>query len=153
MLLSQESYLLRQTISSNGTSAQTHLAGSHLLIQQSISQASVAGTRSSTKTLLKEGFIQGPLKGGILLLEQALKITSYPNPTTDVIYINFSKENLSQANIIIRDITGKVVLKESEASLNSNPIYKIQTSFLSSGIYLLQVDSGGKVFTTQIAKS
>lgn len=63
-----------------------------------------------------------------------------PNPASNNIIIRLSNSNVSQVNLVIYDMNGRVVKKTDieEDQIEST----IDTSDLSSGIYLLKADSG-----------
>jgi len=70
-------------------------------------------------------------------------LSLYPNPTSDVLYIETSLETL---NSIIYDINGKVILESNQK--------EIDLSRVSVGIYFIkiQADSSGEVMTRKIIK-
>ena len=69
-----------------------------------------------------------------------LKISMYPNPSSD--FINISNDNLSIKNIKIFNVIGK---KIAEINVNDNKIINIDIQNLSKGIYLLSADNKATV--------
>ena len=64
-------------------------------------------------------------------------VSVYPNPTKDVINVDFSSVGTTvDSNIAIYDIQGKLV---KSVSKNSEAIQKINTTELSKGLYLLKI--------------
>lgn len=63
-----------------------------------------------------------------------LEMSIYPNPTIDIVNVNI--DDYQDAQIQISDLTGKIVL---EQKLNSS---SVDVSHLSTGMYLLKVQSG-----------
>ena len=62
----------------------------------------------------------------------ANEVSIYPNPTSDVLNITTSSNDLSE--LTVKDITGKIVLKQ-----NFNNKITINTENYSKGIYLIDV--------------
>lgn len=73
------------------------------------------------------------------------KITFYPNPTSNLLNVQFSNENPLD-KIIIKDITGKTILEESKNTTQVN------TESLTPGIYLIEVFSGENKYQTKFIK-
>jgi hypothetical protein len=60
------------------------------------------------------------------------EVSIYPNPTSDVLNISTNSNDLSE--LIIKDITGKIVLNK-----NFNNNIKVNTENYAKGIYLIAV--------------
>ncbi len=77
-----------------------------------------------------------------------IKLTAYPNPTTDQITVEYSLEKAaSQATLTIIDAKGKKVMEKTVATQNqgANKI-TVNTSGLASGNYFYQIaTNGGRV--------
>jgi hypothetical protein len=71
----------------------------------------------------------------------------YPNPTSGIFYITFSKV-LSQAPITITDINGKVV----QQIIGSGEKIKFDLSVFSSGTYFVRLLDNGKNIVKKIIK-
>jgi hypothetical protein len=72
-----------------------------------------------------------------------LDLSVYPNPVSN--YINFSTDNLSQKNILVYDITGKLVDKQN---FNSGKL-KLDVSSYNNGFYLYSIlNNNGEVLKT-----
>lgn len=71
------------------------------------------------------------------------KVYAYPNPSTDFISINGVEEN---SEVRILNLQGETVLL-------SNQSKNIPTTGLSAGIYLVQVNSKGKLYQEKIVKN
>jgi len=65
-----------------------------------------------------------------------LKISMYPNPSSD--FINISNDNLEIKNIQIFNLIGK---KITEIKAQNNRVINIDISNFSKGIYLISVDN------------
>ncbi len=71
----------------------------------------------------------------------------YPNPTSGIFYITFSK-SLSNTNITLVDMNGKAVqqYKASGIKLTCN------LSALAAGIYFVKIEENGKFITKKVIK-
>ncbi|HEY3249579.1 MAG TPA: T9SS type A sorting domain-containing protein [Ignavibacteria bacterium] len=69
---------------------------------------------------------------------------NYPNPFNPTTNIKFSIPNNSFVNLIVYDITGKVVTTLVSQQLNAgNYTYDFNASYLSSGVYLYKLQADG----------
>lgn len=75
-----------------------------------------------------------------------------PNPFTSNITITIQKQELKQATILITDILGEAVFNSQEKYLNHNLTETIDLSYLSSGIYLVEVNIDGERLVKKILK-
>ncbi len=73
----------------------------------------------------------------------ALKVSIYPNPTSDYLNINWSG-NQPQMNVEFYDITGKQVLNQL---VNNNSKLSIQG--FNKGLYLIKLSDNGKMIETR----
>lgn len=150
-LYGQQAFLVRQTLSSNGASVNLSGGSDQLVVQQSIGQSSIIGKNESTHTLLRQGFIQAPLGATLIVKLARLDISTYPNPFYDLITIDWSEEHLNEVTVILRESSGKTVLKVENSELYSANL-TLETNHLSAGSYILQVASENKVFTSKLIK-
>lgn len=74
-----------------------------------------------------------------------IPISIYPNPATDKLYFDFTKQNINKIQFF--DVTGKVVYTNKEVDQNES----IDLSGFVSGIYIVQVHTTRDVFTSKIA--
>lgn len=77
-----------------------------------------------------------------------LEMSFFPNPTKEILNINFGKLTNQKSTIKIIDVNGKLVY----SSIVENPsiIEKINVSKFSKGLYLVNVTSGNKEVTKKI---
>jgi hypothetical protein len=73
-----------------------------------------------------------------------------PNPANDVVTFNFNA-NATNAEIVLFDLSGKVVATKSVATGSVNAV-EISTSNLMAGSYLYQVKAAGNVVTGKLMK-
>jgi hypothetical protein len=76
----------------------------------------------------------------------------YPNPFASNISIKYEKENIKQASIAIKNILGQTVFKKQENNFSNSYTKTFDLSFLSKGIYLLDVTVDGERAVKKIVK-
>ena len=74
--------------------------------------------------------------------QNQLDISIYPNPTSDIVYI---EGNYTQLKVIIYNVLGKEILNKSITN-------SIDISHLDNGVYILQLSDGAKLTTQRIIK-
>ena len=75
--------------------------------------------------------------------QNQLDISIYPNPTSDIVFI---EGNYSQLKVVVYDILGKQVINKSITN-------SIDISQLEKGVYILQLSDGVKLTTQRIIKN
>jgi surface protein len=75
--------------------------------------------------------------------QNQLDISIYPNPTSDMVYID---GNYTQLKVVVYDILGKQVMNKSITN-------SIDISQLNKGVYILQLSDGAKLTTQRIIKN
>lgn len=75
--------------------------------------------------------------------------TLYPNPSSDVVYIDFDMVNKKSITIQLYDLTGKIVSEQVWQANAGNNQYKLPTELLAKGTYLLQLSDGEGVLKRQ----
>jgi len=77
-------------------------------------------------------------------------ITVFPNPANNVITIDIGKSDFENAEMIIKDITGKTVI--SKANINTNKIV-VNVSTLAKGVYFIHcIDNGVRISSKKFIK-
>lgn len=80
-----------------------------------------------------------------------INVNSYPNPSTDHLFINIPSEETGKSyNISISDELGKTVFNKDEVINNSNIM--LTTSDLKNGFYIVQIKTGEFVYRTKFIK-
>ena len=108
----------------------------------------VVETQTNSTTILTQGFHQGVLKVNTSVENIDIKTKVYPNPTTNFIIIELEKN--VNADILVYDINGKLVIKDK---LNDENQKQFDFSFLKQGNYLLHINIADKQSVYQINKS
>jgi hypothetical protein len=63
----------------------------------------------------------------------------FPNPTSGIVYISIPQETSGTAEILIKDLSGKIILRTESSSKS---MVKIDAADFSAGIYLVQLTDG-----------
>ena len=108
----------------------------------------VVETFSNSANILTQGFHQGDLMVTTAVVNLDIKTKIYPNPTTNFIIIEL--ENNVNAELLVYDINGKIVIKDK---LNEEQKKQLDFSFLNQGNYLLHINIADKQSVYQINKS
>lgn len=74
-------------------------------------------------------------------------VSVYPNPVSDMANFAVTLNKASDVQVIVTDITGRVVMNELRNNLQGKQVIKINTSSLSEGTYLYKVNTGSEVKT------
>ncbi len=80
--------------------------------------------------------------------ENDIALTVYPNPATDIIYVNAVNVDLKNATVAVLDITGKVLFTETMAA----ELTEVNVSNLASGIYFVKAQSEQNYKTVKVVK-
>ena len=75
--------------------------------------------------------------------QNQLDISIYPNHSSDIVYI---EGNYTQLKVVVYDILGKQLIKESITN-------SVDISQLEKGVYILQLSDGAKLTTQRIIKN
>jgi hypothetical protein len=98
----------------------------------------------STTAIVLSNASSGPL--GNDLGENIENLNIYPNPVSDVISIDINTQGVEPLEIMINDLSGKTMLIAKATSNGTSP-FSLDTSSLSSGVYLLTLKNSEKTVT------
>jgi hypothetical protein len=89
------------------------------------------------------------VRTGINQLKQGSQIAVFPNPTTGVVSIQFSKE---EKNMLIEvfDVAGKRVFQSTASSVSANEVKTLNLSDLANAVYELRIKTDENFSTTQL---
>ena len=81
------------------------------------------------------------------------QIQMYPNPAKDVLYIQVEQSTGGQVTVQINDLSGKEILSLQQQAQAGSSSIPVQLSGLSSGIYLVQVQTeSGMRYISKLTK-
>ena len=89
----------------------------------------------------------------VLLYEEEVDFSFYPNPTQDILHITYANTTHAEYRVVIRDVQGKVVADERLSPNEFEYTHQLDLRHLSQGIYMLEIRSAGKMqATTKVIK-
>jgi len=83
--------------------------------------------------------------------EQSIDFEIYPSPVQDYLIIDLAN-NVNSAQVHLIDISGKTIFESAISPENEGSTKLIDTSSLSSGIYILQVQAGLNTVVKKVVK-
>ncbi len=90
---------------------------------------------------------------GITEIDENVRFSLYPNPTSDKLYINFDLEKaIKSLTVTISDLSGRNVYFDKLAYVNATEQYEMQLSELSLGYYVIVLNIDGKSYAGKIIK-
>jgi len=67
----------------------------------------------------------------------------FPNPCKNIIQLKLNGANYPEAQILIRDINGQIIV--SETYLNFSELTSIDIAKIKTGLYFMQLTSNGEI--------
>lgn len=106
----------------------------------------VANTLTKGDKTITQGFQQGNLSVSTVsvLKDLDFSISVFPNPTSDVLTLKLTKEDLTGLQYLLFDISGRLL---SQKNLEMNET-TINVNQLNNGLYLIKVQDGMKELKT-----
>lgn len=80
------------------------------------------------------------------------EIAVSPNPTTGLINVVVTLEELAEVRFAVTDLRGRVIYRELQPAAGLQIQREVDLNALSAGVYLLQVESGGQRSFTRVVK-
>jgi hypothetical protein len=77
-------------------------------------------------------------------------ISIFPNPASNVLYVQIEKNSLDALNLMIADLLGKPVLEETFKYIGAGKTQVIDVSSLPKGIYMIKLNNGKDVMTRKL---
>ena len=74
-------------------------------------------------------------------------IAIYPNPAHNYFVIGNGNMDLKNANVVVRDMTGRMVISQK---LNNNNVQAINIASLSKGLYMVSIDVAGNRYMQKL---
>lgn len=139
--------LNRQMIASQGKSFETP---SGFYVSQSVGQSSVIGRGNDMDIDLLQGFQQPFFNRFNIAVDPGINVMLYPIPTENVLTIYFNKYSESNANILIFDVVGKLILEQKLTIIENTA--SLDLSQYAAGAYLIQLKGKNLSYQTQIIK-
>lgn len=82
----------------------------------------------------------------------ATAIKVYPNPTQDVVFIDFSHTSVSRAHVRLLNSVGATVMSQEALIIGKSSLQKLNLSRLAQGVYLLEITTQENTSVTRIIR-
>lgn len=79
-----------------------------------------------------------------------LDFSLYPNPTSEIVHIQFNESLLESPSIKIYDLVGKLVYENNHFENHPSLNITFRVDFLTSGVYLLAVQINDRITTKKL---
>ncbi len=77
----------------------------------------------------------------------------FPNPTSDMVTVQFKQERNDRISLRLTDMLGRVVLADAFDAADGTNDYQLDLSQLAEGLYFLQLDNGQNQLTQRLMKN
>jgi hypothetical protein len=77
-------------------------------------------------------------------------VSAFPNPSNDMVYIDFTTKKPSDVNISLSDITGKIIETKVISNLTGEFTLPVNVSAWNPGMYLITISSNDQIITKKI---
>ena len=77
-------------------------------------------------------------------------ISAFPNPSNDMVSIDFSTKKPSDVTISLSDITGKVIESKLISNLSGEYTLPVNVSTWNPGMYIITIRSNDQIITKKI---
>jgi hypothetical protein len=74
----------------------------------------------------------------------------YPNPAINVVNLHFDHLNNQKVNVMLRDMSGKLVYQEKVSLQNGSSIVKLDIDYLKNGLYFVSVHADRAIKTRKL---
>lgn len=109
------------------------------------------GHKGDDGTTLSTLTVQESSATGIAAVSSKVSnFTVFPNPSSEIININFEAKKSVRIDIDITDLTGKQLIKVANGKYNGTVSKEVNVSALAQGVYLLKVEVDGKSATQKL---
>ncbi len=92
----------------------------------------------------------GVSEGDRMTIEQPSRLSVRPNPAREACVLGAGGESIKQ--VTVRDVAGRVVMEQSLAPAIERRQLRLDLSHIRSGVYFIEVDTGGKVASIKLVK-
>lgn len=116
-----------------------YVKGESLSISWTLGEIAIT-TFAGADKVLTQGFQQPSGFGtSITVQEMDWRISAYPNPVSNVLFVKFDLDRASEFWIEIQDVTGRVLSLENHKEILPGDVVHLNTSNFSYGVYFLKV--------------
>jgi hypothetical protein len=133
--------LAQQVVSTAGSTLGNSTGSISYTIGESVAQTLTQGDKTLT-----QGFHQTTISLSTIseLEDLGFSISVFPNPTSNVLTLTLTKENVSGLQYLIFDINGKLISQKNLESAETN----VPVDQLIVGFYIIKIQAGNKELKT-----
>ncbi|HET7819856.1 MAG TPA: T9SS type A sorting domain-containing protein [Bacteroidia bacterium] len=112
-------------------------------VDWSVCEVTLASTFSTPNLIVTQGVLQNNVNGDptgvhdLAVLPKNIKV--FPNPSSDIIYLQSEGKSDSKFGYVLLDMNGKVILNKTEGVSLSDKIQEVNLSEFPAGIYILNI--------------
>ncbi|MFZ1703490.1 MAG: T9SS type A sorting domain-containing protein [Saprospiraceae bacterium] len=110
-----------------------------------------SGYENAAISSIDEAFSNGYVKTENVILENSF--TTYPNPTNDEVFVDFSVKTNSDIIIELTDITGKLVASKLHSNMKGDYTLPVSVASFNPGMYLISIRTNQEIITQKIMVS
>ncbi len=136
-------------LSMSGVSKNIKLQGASYSIQQSVGQQGITGTFKKNKTVLIQGFLHPRIVAPQKYESSGLDVTLRVIPNSQTYNVLINSDIQSGFFVKLYDLTGKNVYTYFYTNVKS---FKINMESYTSGVYILNINTSTKIFSTKLIK-
>jgi hypothetical protein len=81
-----------------------------------------------------------------------MAIELYPNPTKEDAVLEINAEQPGKVTVVLNDLLGNTIVELFNGEMDINKKISIPTTTLSSGMYIVQIQSNGKIIQKKLTK-
>lgn len=74
----------------------------------------------------------------------------YPNPSSEVSYIDINLSSSQEVTVDITDITGRVIASRSYGELSGSRVFPLNTANFEAGVYMVNIHAGTQTMTERL---
>lgn len=94
--------------------------------------------------------VQGETKREV---DRAIELSVYPNPSTEFLNVKINNTDSKQAVVEIFDTFGRLIILKNINPSDTENVFRLDTSALHSGLYLLKINIGRNTYQGKFMKS
>jgi hypothetical protein len=140
---------LRSTLSVGGSSTVLTSQGKQRSVQQSVGQSSVIDSYQAKGYVLRQGFIQPANGFSTNKTNQELQASVSPNPFSSNVTVLLSETISDNIYVTLYDLFGQTIYSTKH---NATQELNLDFSCLTSGIYIIKINTSRKHLTAKLIK-
>ena len=131
------------------------------IFDYSIGEMTLVSTERNANIIVTQGYLQPNAASSSSptddsappssLANLANKVSVYPNPTENILYIEMEETSKGSVSLQLLDATGKIVLRKTENFVEGNNKYSLDLSAIAAGNYYLLLRNSNAVANKELS--